>query len=60
MVTFKFEYDGVEIKSFSANMTKLEHTFPTCKVIYIPVVTLKVNLLLTHHMVNMVTLITFD
>jgi hypothetical protein len=27
MVTFKSEYNGVEIKSFSANMTKLEHKF---------------------------------
>jgi hypothetical protein len=27
MVTFKYEYNGVEIKSFNANMTKLEHTF---------------------------------
>jgi hypothetical protein len=27
MVTFKFEYNGVKIKSFSANMTKLGGTF---------------------------------
>jgi hypothetical protein len=25
MVTFKSEYKGVEIKSFNAKMTKLEH-----------------------------------
>jgi hypothetical protein len=28
MVTSKFEYTSVEIKSFSANMIKLECTFP--------------------------------
>jgi len=28
MVTFKFEYNGVEIKSFSASMTKLQRRFP--------------------------------
>jgi hypothetical protein len=27
MVAFKFEYNGVEIKSFSANMIKLRCTF---------------------------------
>jgi len=28
MVTFKFEYNAVEIKSFNANMIKLGQTFP--------------------------------
>jgi hypothetical protein len=27
MVTFKFEYNGVEIKSFNAKMTKLKQYF---------------------------------
>jgi hypothetical protein len=27
MVTFKFEYNDVEIKSFNANMTRLRCTF---------------------------------
>jgi hypothetical protein len=59
MVTFKPEYYGVENESFSDNMTELKHTFLIGKVIYIRVVALKLHLLLFHHMVNVVTLITF-
>jgi hypothetical protein len=61
MVTFKFECNGVEIKSFNANMIELGHAhFQTCKVIYIQIIALKIHLFLPHHMVNVVTLIAFD